>query len=505
MNALVAQYPALIVVLPLLCACLIGAASWRKPFLCFPLALAGLAGAFGSAVGLMLEVARTGEVVYKLGGWDPPMGIVYVIDRFNGLVLAVVAFAALMNLISARPEIERAHPHKLGPFYALYLLATVGMMGIVITGDAFNLYVLLEIAALSGYALIAMGDNRAPLASLNYLFMGTIGATFYLLGVGLLYVRTGTLNMADLAVRLQPLAESPALMIAFLVILLGVLMKMALFPLHGWLPGAYTHAPSAGSALMAPLATKVMIYVMIRLMISVFGLEYVFERLHLDSFLVHLATLAIVAGAVMALAQTDFKKCLTYIIVAEVGYMVGGTFLGNRLGLTGAILHLVNDALMTLCLFMAVSNLVRMTGRRTLDSLDSAFAKMPFTMAGLVVGALAVIGVPPTCGFFSKWYLLLGGIRAGQWGFVAALILASLISAVIFFRIFEAALFSPDSKGHGQGHEPDDHHGPVMAEAPVSMVVSLIVVAASLILFGLGTNLIVSGMIEPVIPAGWGG
>ena len=197
------QFPALLVVLPLLSACLVAMAWWLKPSLCFPLALAGLIGATGSALGMLYQVLTGPDLLYRLGGWDPPMGIVYAVDKFNGLVLAVVSISALLGLIGSKTNIQEEQRGKAGIFYALFLLTVAGLLGIVVTGDAFNLYVLLEIAALSGYALIAMGDERAPLASLNYLFMGTIGATFYLLGVGILYIQTGTLNMADLALRLK--------------------------------------------------------------------------------------------------------------------------------------------------------------------------------------------------------------------------------------------------------------------------------------------------------------
>jgi len=496
------QYPALLVIVPLLAACLIALAGWLKPVLCFPLAATGLLGAVWSAVGLLLRVAGEGPILYRLGGWPPPVGIAYAVDHLTVLVLVVVASVALVNLVASRATIEREQVHRRGPFYALYVLSVTGLLGIVVTGDAFNLYVLLEIAALSGYALIAMGSPRAPLASLNYLFMGTIGATFYLLGVGILYIQTGTLNMADLALRLAPLHGSPALLVAFLVIIVGLWLKMAFYPLHGWLPGAYTYAPSAASSLMAPLTTKVMIYVMIRLILSVFTPAYAFGVLKLEGLVVWLASAAIVAGAVMALAQRDLKKMLTYLIVAEVGYMVGGVWLGTKTGLTGAILHLINDAAMTLTLFLAAANLVFRTKSRRIEDLKGSFARMPWTMTGLAAAGLAVIGVPPFCGFFSKWYLLQAALEAGQYQFLAALLLSSLISAVLFFRLFEAALFEPagGKPGHGRGRREEG-----MAEAPPSMVIPLLVAAASLVAMGLATRLIVQGFILPALSGGPGG
>ena len=193
------QYPALIVIVPLLAAFIISAAGWVNKRLCFPIAVAALGVATYSSIGLLLRVLDQGVVLYKLGGWDPPWGIAYYVDHLNGLVLVVVSIVALINLIASKKSIEQEFPEKTGPFYTLYILMVTGLLGIVVTGDAFNLYVLLEIASLTGYGLLAMGGGRGPLATINYLYMGTIGACFYLLGVGYLYIVTGSLNMVDIA------------------------------------------------------------------------------------------------------------------------------------------------------------------------------------------------------------------------------------------------------------------------------------------------------------------
>ena len=194
------NYPALLVAVPLLSAFIISAAGWINKRLCFPIAVAALSISVYSCIGLLFRVLSEGVVCYWLGGWPPPWGIAYYVDHLNGLVLCVVSVAALINLIATKKIIEEEFPEKIGPFYTLYVLFVTGMLGITVTGDAFNLYVLLEIGSLTGYALLAMGDkDRAPMASLNYLYMGTIGACFYLLGVGYLYIATGSLNMVDIA------------------------------------------------------------------------------------------------------------------------------------------------------------------------------------------------------------------------------------------------------------------------------------------------------------------
>ncbi len=488
------HFPALIIVVPLFSAFFIAAAGWFARKLCFPVALFGMAAALCSAIGIQAQVVASGPVVYHLGGWPPPWGIAYYIDWLNGIVLIAVAAVALINLFATRASVALEFSEKLGPFYSLYLLFVAGLLGIVVTGDAFNLYVLLEIAALTGYALIGMGEDRAPLAGLNYIFLGTIGASFYLLGIGYLYLVTGSLNMADIAVLLPPLYHSKVVLLAFIICLTGLFIKMALFPLHRWLPDAYSYGPSAAVSLIAPLTTKVMVYVMIRITLTVFTPKFAFANLKVSSSFVWLAAIAIIAASILALSQKSIRRMLAYVIIAEVGYMVGGLWLGNRDGITGAILHIINDAAMTLCVFLVVGNIMYKLQEDSFVRLQGLFRKMPFSMTALVIGALSIIGVPPTCGFFSKWYLLLGGIKAGCYGFVAALIFSSLVNVILFFRIFEIGFFEPAEENSAVGGK--------FADAPLEMLAPLLITAAILVILGFYTDNIVQTISQYVLSSG---
>jgi multicomponent Na+:H+ antiporter subunit D len=495
-----ANLPELIVIIPLIGAFLITLAATVNGKLCFPLAAAILTGALVSAVGLLGRVLAEGVVEYHLAGWRPPWGIGYRVDHLNGLVLVVVAAVALINLLGTRPLVEKDFGDRLGPFYTLYVLFVTGLMGIVVTGDAFNLYVLLEIAAITGYALIGMGNpQRAPLAGLNYIFMGTIGASLYLLGVGYIYLVTGTLNMMDIAARLPALAGSRLVMTAFIFCIAGLCLKMGFFPLHAWLPNAYSHAPAAVSSLIAPLMTKVMVYVMIRIMLTVFDPGFTFGTMGVSRGMVWLAVAAILGGSILALGTRHLKRMLTYIIVAEVGYMVGGFWLGNRAGISGAALHIVNDAAMTLCVFLAAGTFFYKIGGESIDDLQGLFRKMPVSMAAFAVGGLSIIGVPPTCGFFSKWYLISGGLAAGQYAFVGALLFSSLVNLALFFRIFEIAFFEPFQEHHGAHGAPA---GTARQEAPLQMLVPLVLTALGLVALGLYSGDMVSRLIAHAIPAG---
>ncbi len=491
------QLPALITIIPLLTGLIISAVMWIDKKYSYPIAVAGLAAALLTSVGLLLQVLAHGPVTYKMAGWAGPVGIVYVIDYLNSPVLVVIMAVAFANLISSRKNVLVEFEGKTGAFYSLYVLFVTGVVGITATGDAFNLYVLLEIAALTGYALIGLGKDRAPLASLNYLFIGTIGASFYLLGVGYLYIATGSLNMADLARIIPGLADDNSMILfALIICMTGLFIKMALFPLHGWLPNAYSFSSTSSTGVIAPLTTKVMIYAMIRVGLYVFTPEYIFNTVAISKVIVWIAVIAIVMGSLMALAQKSLLKMLTYVIIAEVGYMVGGFWLGNSMGITGSIIHIINDAAMTLCLFMAAGAITYKVGSDSFENLQGLFKKMPLTMIGFVAGAMAVIGIPPTCGFFSKYYLITGGFAAGHYGFVSALLFSSLVNAVLFFRIFEIAYFEPFSESHDHGHEK------VINEAPLSMLVPLLITAASLIVLGVYSGDIVTKIIQLAIPAG---
>lgn len=489
------NYPALIVVAPLLAALFAGVAVWIEDRLSYFIGIFGLAVSSFASIKVLIQVIESGTIQYKIAGWEPPIGIEYRIDLLNAMVLVLISGISFFNLIASYKNVEQETFDRKGSFYTIYLLFVTGLLGVTATGDLFNLYVLIEITSLTSYAMVALADkDRGPLASLNYIFIGVIGASFYLLGVGYLYMRTGSLNMVDVANIISTHQDSSTILVAFILCMIGVWIKMALFPMHVWLPNAYSYSPVAFSRVVAPLMTKVMVYVMIRLMITVFGFEYIFTTLHLSEAVVWLATIAVLAGGIMALAQDNLKKILAYIIVCEIGYMVGGAWMGNQLGMTGAILHILNDALMTFALFLALGNMVYMLKNVKLNNLKGVFAKMPWTMTGFVVAAFSIVGVPPTCGFFSKWYLISGAFEAGAYHFAAALIISSLICAVLFFKVFEICFFQIPSDMQGGSHKQE-----VMAEAPVSMLIVSNLISFSLIIVGLFSGAIVNTIILPFL------
>ncbi|NEV62634.1 monovalent cation/H+ antiporter subunit D family protein [Thiorhodococcus minor] len=472
--------PALLVVMPLLGAplCILLARGRWAWLLATLISWAVLA----TSIALLWQVREGAELHYAFGDWEPPWGIDYVVDRLAAYVLLIVSLIGAVVVPYAGRSVSTELPSRLQAlFYALLLLCLAGLLGIVITGDAFNLFVLLEISSLATYSLIALGrDRRALTAAYQYLIMGTIGATFYLIGIGLLYMLTGTLNMADLSERVPALTGSSTLHTAFAFITVGLALKLAMFPLHLWLPNAYAFAPSVVSAFLAATATKVALYAMIRFIYSVFGVEFTFTEMHIQALLLPLGIAGVLIGSVVAVFQHGVKRIHAYSSVAQIGYMLIGIGLMSVTGLTATLLHLFNHALMKAALFLAIGILSFRLGDTCLRSLSGIAREMPWTMAAFVVSGLSLIGVPGTVGFVSKWYLILGALEQGWWPLVALVILASLIAVLYMGRVIEVAYF---------GQRPDD--APPVREAPLALLVPTWIMVAANLYFGIETSVTV--------------
>ncbi|SVA17119.1 uncharacterized protein METZ01_LOCUS69973, partial [marine metagenome] len=386
----------MLVVVPLVAAPI--AALLNRPRLSWAVAVAATLWALYAALELLSQTMAAGAIHYELGGWPAPYGIEYVVDPVNAWVVVIVALIGALVAPYARVSVEREITEDRIPlFYAAFILCLTGLLGIAVTGDVFNVFVFLEISSLSAYALIALGsDRRALTASFQYLIMGSVGATFIVIGIGLMYVMTGTLNMADLADRLPEVSGTRTIPVAFTFLTVGITLKLALFPLHLWLPNAYTYAPSAVTAFIASTATKVGVYLLLRFFFTIFGVTFSFDVMQLDRILMPLALIAIVTMSLVAIYQENVKRLLAYSSVAQIGYMVLGISFASVLGLTAGILHLFNHALMKGALFMSMGCVMYRVGSVRLERMNGLGRAMPWTMAAFVVGGLSLIGVPLT-------------------------------------------------------------------------------------------------------------
>lgn len=457
-----------------------------------PWVVAVLSSALATAFAIyaLLHVASQGEVRYAVGSWAPPMGIELLADPLSVFLLAVMAVIALVTLVHSREAVEREVAGSPVLYYASALIMLGGFAGIVSTGDLFNLYVFLEIAALASYALLAAKGARSAVAAFRYLLLGTIGASLYLIGVGFIFISTGSLNIADVSAIISETGLTVPVCAGAIFMVGGTMVKFALVPLHQWLPDVYTEAPSTSSSLVAPLGTKVAAYVLARLMLDVFPGDEIETTLYLRETLAILGAAAILWGSIMAIPQRNLKRMLAYSSVAQVGYIALGLGLGTVYGFIGAILHILNHACMKNCLFLVSSNLETRGKGLLIENFNASLRRdMPVSSAAFAVAAISMIGLPPTAGFFSKWYLLLGSYEEGHWYYIAVIILSSLLNAVYFFKILERMYLG----------NADESASTLRPASAALLNVPVVVLAVGLVLLGLGNAYLVSEFISPIL------
>lgn len=468
--------PVLLVAVPLILApiaALVG--RWKAGWV---VAAAASWWAFGVSIALLRRVIAGGVISYELGGWVAPYGIEYRVDLVNAFVALIVATIGAVVIPYARTSIKKEVSDDRGVlFYSAFILCLTGLLGITVTGDVFNVFVFLEVSSLSAYAMIALGqDRRALTASFQYLIMGSVGATFIVIGIGLMYVMTGTLNMADLAERLPVVSDNRTIPVAFTFLTVGITLKLALFPLHLWLPNAYTYAPSAVTAFIASTATKVAVYLLLRFFFTVFGADFSFGQMHLNMVLMPLSVVAVLAMSLVAIYQGNVKRLLAFSSVAQIGYMVLGISFGSVLGVTAGILHLFNHALMKGALFMAMGCVMYRVGSVRIEKMAGLGRAMPWTMAAFVGGGLSLIGVPLTVGFVSKWYLVQAALEAGMWPVAVVVMVGSLMALVYIWKVIEVAYFQKAPTAHD------------LREAPLSLLVPTWTLVVASFYFGIDAS-----------------
>lgn len=441
--ALMAHAAVLMVAGPLIAAC--AAALSPNPRWAWMIAVGGAIFAFWMALGVAGDVARHGVVSYAMGGFAPPLGIAFRIDALGAffalLISSIGVVAALFSGHSLDAEI-RTSKHML--FQAGFLLCLAGLLGMTATGDAFNAFVFLEISSIGTYALIGIGggrDRRALPAAFNYLVMGTVGATFFVVGVGFLYAATGTLNMADMAARLATLGSDRTVQAGFAFILVGLGLKAAIFPLHGWLPGAYAYGPSAISAFLAGTATKAALYLIVRFAFTIFHPHAAFVAAALTWVVVPLGATAAIVCAAQAIFQAELRRMLAFSSISQVGLILLGFATASAAGVAAGLLQLAAHALAKSAMFMALGGVVMKGSHRKLSDFSGAGRAAPWTMTAFAIGALSLAGAPLTFGFLAKWRLIEAGLGA-HWIWAVVIIAASsLLSLVYVGRMLETLFF----------------------------------------------------------------
>ncbi|MCU0731555.1 MAG: monovalent cation/H+ antiporter subunit D family protein [Hyphomonas sp.] len=472
--------PVLIPVVPLIMAPLLALSPSSR--LSWFLSIAATAASFYFALLTLGIVQATpgGIIEYWIGNWYL-IGIEFRVDALNAMILLLVSGMGFLASVFSWPTIEaEVQKQKIPLFLCAFLLCFAGLCGVAATGDAFNLFVFLEISSLATYVLVAMGasrDRRALTASFDYLIMGTLGASFYIIGVGFLYAATGTLNMAELAAQLPALTGNRSVQVGFAFIVVGLGLKAAMWPLHQWLPNAYGYSPSFVTMFLAATATKVALYALIRWLFTIFNPEYPFEQAIFTFVFAPLGIAAMVFCSFQAVFQTDVRRMLAYSSVAQVGYMILGISIATTAGVTAGLLHLFNHALMKGALFMAIAGICLNYKGTTIRDFAGLGRSAPFTMAAFAIAALSLIGVPLTAGFISKLQLGYALFDHGWWWAVLLVVFSSFLAVFYVGRILQSVFFLPPANPRK-----------TRKEAPLLLLVPLWILALANIYFGIDAS-----------------
>jgi len=484
--------PAILFLLPLFTAISLPLIGLKYSAWCRLLAYLALFLMIPVSIANLVYVLQNGPIRYAFGGWAPPMGIEWVADGLASVIMVALSVLALVCFIFGESMIALQLGTRMVYLYTLILLLVAGLTGMVFAGDLFNLFVFLEVAALCGYALVGVAGGKALVSAFRYLILGTFGASLYLLGVSFLYAVTGTLNMEDLTHRLPQVMTSKAVAVGVLFMFLGLGIKMALIPLHGWLPDAYTHAPDSITPFLASMVTKVALYGWIRIMFWVLGAKTVLYQIPVLQLVGTLGCVAAVVGAALALSQREVKRMFAFGGLSHIGIILVGISVGNQTGFAGGVFYLLNDAVMQAGLFFFAGVAMYRYQVFTIEDLVQLHGRPSWLVGSLIVIAMSMIGIPPTGGFFGKWYIILGAIEAENYMAIGAVLAATLLTMGYFIKVFERVFRDSTPR-------PEPHQG----ELSSPLRGSLVGVSVMIIVLGVVSDPIVRFLIDTTIPAGF--
>ena len=444
--SIIANLPVFVVIAPLFVGFILPTFSRRMRLVEGLVILVEALGLVGAGYLAFIVLAQKGvPILYSLGGWPAPWGIELVAGSLEAFFLLVIAGVSLPVALFAKGNLtqEVGSAERVTRFYVLYLLLGGALVGMALTNDLFNVYVLVEVATLSCCGLVSARNHpRAAEAAFSYLILATLGSALVMGGIGFIYMVTGHLNMGFAARELSRIWQDypHVVWMAISFILVGFGVKSALFPLHVWLPDAHSTAPSPASAILSGLAVKGYLICLLKFLYGVFG-HPLLRELAIDRILTLAGAVAIIAGSILALTQEELKRRLAYSTVAQVGYIILGLGLLNTKGLTGALFYLASHAVIKATLFLAAGAMLAATGRKNLRELAGVGRKMPITMAAFTIASLGLIGLPLFSGFIGKWYLLLGSLEAGRILPVTVIIAGSVLCAAYLLPIIRGAYF----------------------------------------------------------------
>ncbi len=417
--------PVLLIALPLLFAFLSPIVGlWSKKGVKYLIIFATALNAI--LAGLLLMEALNGVVFDIIGGFEPPIGIVLMVGPLGGIIAFLINIVAfIISLYNLKVEKEPIVKYSM-----LYMLLVMGSTGMVITGDLFNLFVFLEITSIASYGLAAYNkDKKGYLGAMKYVVMGSIGSTFVLVGIALIYSQLRTLNMLDIAMRLGEM-DPIVKLVAFISLFLGFGVEAEMFPLNTWVPEAYDGAPHPISAAFASIPAKAGIFALARIIFTIFAFT------NFLWFVVIMGLLTVFFGEIIAYVQKDLKKMLAYSSIGQMGMIIMAFGIGSTLAMQGAFFQMISHALGKALLFIAAGYMIYVYKTENIEALKGA-ARHPLIGIPLLIGALSIMGMPPFAGFYGKFFILMGGFAEGYYAIIALFLAASIVEVAYYARFLK--------------------------------------------------------------------
>jgi multicomponent Na+:H+ antiporter subunit D len=479
-----------LLVLPLLIPLSTAAVSllvWRWTALHRVLAVAGAAALLGAGLALLAFVWVNGLCATQAGAWPAPFGITLVADLFSALMVALAGVVGLAVVLFSLGSMDRGR--EAFGYYPLVHALLLGVCGAFLTGDLFNLYVWFELMLMASFVLLALGAERPQLhGGIKYVTLNLVSSAVFLAAVGILYGLTGTLNMADLARKLDGINQTGTVTAVAMLFLVAFGIKAAVFPLFFWLPASYHTPPGAVSALFAGLLTKVGVYALIR----VFTLLFVQETAFTHLLILILSGLTMVTGVLGAVAQQEFRRVLSFHIISQIGYMTMGLGLAGLtdspalavLALAGSIFYITHHIIVKTNLFLVSSVARRLCGTFELTRQGGLYQTHPFLAALFLIPALSLAGMPPLSGFFAKLSLVQAGLGVGQYAIVAAALVVGLLTLFSMTKIWAEAFWKPSP----QDRPADDSPQGLAARQHWTLILPIAALAALTVTIGLGAE-----------------
>jgi len=412
-------------------------------------------------------------IIVKIGGFLPPFGINLFVGPVGILFSTLIALAGLLVSIYALSYIKEGSKEK---YHILYLLLLTGATGVVLTGDMFNLFVFFEILCISSYALVAYLGNKAGIeSSIKYLIQGSVGSSLLLLGIGLLYGQLGTLNMADIANQIHS-SSSPSIFVPMVLMITGLGVEAAIFPLNAWLPDAHSSAPSSISAILSGIAIEVGLYAVIRIIFTIFNAS------NFLMFFIFLGVLTLLIGEMSAFSQKNIKRMLAYSSIGQIGLIMFAVSLNTQYGVSAGLFQMISHTLGKGLLFLAAGYMIYRSGSMDISSFEGIGKKMPYTSLAFTIGTFSIIGLPPFIGFASKFMVIKAALAKEGIIFTVLIGLAligTIIESAYFFRVVQVIYFK---KGNGNQ---------VRKEAPITGLIPMFIFALLIIFIGVYPNFII--------------